>query len=410
LARLAFVAVLTCPAAAAGQTEGSDAQPAQPPPITVGWNDGFFVQSADGDNRILFGLVLQADGRFALDDPLPVSRTFVLRKARPTLTGRVARYFEFKLMPELAGGTATLLDGYLDIHLSPAFRLRSGKDKTPVGYELLLSDANLVFPERSVVSLLVPNRDIGFAAHGELAGGKLLYSGGVFNGNPPDGSSTPGDIDTNHGKDLAGRVVFLPFRAAGAPSRWSNLGFHLGGSTGDQSGTLPTFRTSAGQIFFSFVSTTADGRRNRVTPAAFLYVKSFGAFAEYARSTSEVARNDVPFTVTNDAWSVTATYVLTGETTSERGVRPRAPFDPSAGRWGALQVTARYGEISIDGDAFTGGLAAVNSSRNATQLTLGTNWFLNDYVKVYATYERFTFEGGSRANENVIILRSHLGF
>ena len=129
-----------------------------------------------------------------------------MRKARPTFTGRVAKYIDFKVMPELAG-SVVLLDGYFDIRFSPKLRLRSGKDKTPVGYELLIADASLIFPERSVVSLLVPNRDVGFQAQGDLAGGKLLYSAGIFNGNPADGTSATTDVDTNNGKDLAGRIV-----------------------------------------------------------------------------------------------------------------------------------------------------------------------------------------------------------
>ena len=42
-------------------------------------------------------------------------------------------------------------------------------------------------------------------------------------------------------------------------------------------------------------------------------------------------------------------------------------------------------------------------------MTLATNWFLNNYVKIYATYERFTFSG-PRANENLILFRSQLAF
>ena len=242
-----------------------------------------------------------------------------------------------------------------------------------------------------MVSLLVPNRDVGFQAQGDLAGGKLLYSAGIFNGNPADGTSAITDVDTNNSKDLAGRIVVLPFRSTTTPpTALSNFGFHLGGSTGNQTGALPSYRTSAGQTYFSFpTTTTADGRRNRVTPAVFLYLKSFGGFAEYARTTQEIVTSGVPRTVTNQAWGVTASYVLTGEATSERGVRPKAPFDPVAGAWGALQVAARYAELTLDSDLFTGGVAAANASRKAQQMTLAANWFLNNYVKIYATYERF---------------------
>jgi phosphate-selective porin OprO/OprP len=304
-----------------------------------------------------------------------------------------------------------LLDAYFDIRFSPTLRLRSGKDKTPVGYELLLGDATLIFTERSVVSLLVSNRDVGFQAQGDLAGGKVVYSAGVFNGNPADGTSAITDVDTNNGKDLAGRIVVLPFRSTATPAhRLGNFGVHLGGSTGSQTGALPSYRTSAGQTYFSFpATTTADGRRNRVTPAVFLYLGSFGGFAEYARTTQEIATSGVPRTVTNQAWGVTASYVLTGEATSERGVRPKKPFDPAAGTWGAVQVAARYAQLTLDEALFTSGLAAATASRKAQQLTFATNWFLNNYVKIYATYERFTFSG-PRADENVILFRSQLAF
>jgi phosphate-selective porin OprO/OprP len=374
----------------------------------AGWNDGFFVQTPDGGTRLQLGTIVQTDGRFALDDPLPITNTFVLRKARAVFGGRITRYFEFKLMPEFAGST-TILDAYFDIRFTPQFRLRSGKDKTPIGYELLISDGSLIFPERSVASLLVPNRDVGFQALGEVAGGRLTYQGGVFNGNPADATSSTTDIDVNSAKDVAGRIVYLPFRLVNG-SPLANFGVHLGASTGTESGAPPAYRTSIGQTFFSYATgTTADGERTRITPAVFLYSGRFGGFAEYVRSSAEVVRNGVSTTAANQAWDVTATYVLTGETTSDRGVPPRAPFDPATGQWGALQAAVRYGELTVDDDVFAAGLAAANASRKAQQLTLGVNWFLNNFVKVYGTYERFAFDGG-RATEHSILFRTQLAF
>jgi phosphate-selective porin OprO/OprP len=385
--------------------------PPPPPPITAGWNDGFLIQSADGNNRLQFGVTIQADGRFSLDDPSPFTDTFLMRKARPTLSGRVSRYFDFKLMPELAGGNAQLLDGYFDIRLSTAFRIRSGKDKTPVGYELLLGDSTLIFPERSVVSLLVPNRDVGFQVLGEVAAGKVLYSGGVFNGQPVDGSSSTTDADSNDGKDLAGRIVVMPFKSAKTPaSLLNNFGFHLGASTGNQNGALPSFRTSAGQTIFTFVSTTADGRRNRITPAVFIYAKRFGAYAEYARSSQDVAHNAVKTTIANHAWEVTASYVLTGEAASDRGVRPNAAFDPQAGHWGAVQIAARYGEFTLDDAIFAGGLAGPDAVRTAHQAGATIDWYLTNYIKLYGAFERFTFNDGVRDAEHSIIFRTQLAF
>ena len=113
---------------------GISAQAPATPPVTAGSQDGFAVQSANGDNRIVFGATVQVDGRFSLDEPLSITNTFTIRKARPTLTGRVAKYFEFRLMPDFGNGTATLFDAYVDMRFSPRFRVRAGKDKTPVGH------------------------------------------------------------------------------------------------------------------------------------------------------------------------------------------------------------------------------------------------------------------------------------
>ncbi len=387
--------------------------PAQPPP-TAGFQDGFFIQTGNGDNRLVFGLVAQTDGRFSLDDTLGATNTLTLRKMRPTLTGRIARYFDFKVMPDFGSGTVVVMDAYLDTRFSTAFRIRAGKDKTPIGYELLQGDAFLLFPERALASSLVANRDVGIAMQGDVLGGKVFYAGGLFNG-VPDGTSSTVDVDSGEAKDLAGRVVVQPFRSAEAPAGPLNgLGFQLGGSRGRQRGALPSFRTSATQIYYSYASgTIADGLRTRISPAAFYYYKSLGAFAEYMSSRQEVALGATRARVANRAWEVTGSFVVTGEAASDRGVRPRASFDPSAGAWGALQLLGRVTELRVDGDVFALGLAAPGASRSARSWTLAMNWYPTAYVKYYVTFERTVFDGdpdGTRPAENLVLVRVQLGF
>jgi phosphate-selective porin OprO/OprP len=391
---------------------GLAAQAPATPPVTAGWQDGFVVQSADGDNRLVLGATVQVDGRFSVGDSHPITNTFTIRKARPTLSGRVAKYFEFKLMPDFGNGTATLFDAYVDVRFSRAFRIRSGKDKTPVGYELLQGDPYLMFAERPLASSLVPNRDVGFQAIGEVSP-RLSYAGGIFNG-VPDGASSASDVDANHSKDLAGRVTWQPFKTAGVrPGAASSLGFHLGGSIGSQAGALPVFRTSVGQPYFSYaIGQTAGGERRRVSPAVFYYYKSFGAFGEYMRSTQEIARTSAAESVTNDAWEVTASYVLTGEAASDRGVHPGRAFDPQAGSWGAVQVVARYSELHIDPIAFSHGLAAATASGGAKSWAVGANWYPATPIKYYVMYERTSFGEGNamRPAENVVVFRMQLAF
>jgi len=410
IAAVLILRVFVSPSPAWSQQQPAP-QPAPAAPI-AGWQDGFFIQSPDGNNRLLVGIVAQADGRFSLDDPLPITNTFALRKLRPTLTGRVARYFDFKIMPDFGNGQTVVADAYFDTRFSQKLRIRSGKDKSPVGYELLLGDAFLLFPERSVATNLVPNRDVGFQAQGDLSP-KFYYAGGVFNG-VPDGASSGTDSDNNNGKDLEGRIVIRPFQSTQGPvNRWTGLGFQIGGSTGKQSGALPVFRTSVGQQYFTYATNaTADGTRSRVTPSVFYYFKSLGAFAEWMQSTQEVTRTGVTHEFTNTGWDVTFSYLMTGETTTGGIVRPRAPFDPENGHWGAFQLVARYAVVDLDEEIFSSGFAGSNASDSARQFTIGFNWHPASVFKYYVNYERTEFgetSASARPTENVIFFRAQLG-
>ena len=385
--------------------------PAAPPPAPVaGFQDGFFVQSPDGEYRLVFGMVAQADARFTVNDPTPITNTFTLRKLRPTLTGQLTKYFAFKLMPDFGNGVTTVPDAYLEFRPSTAFRIRTGKDKTPVGYELLQADAFLWFPERSLATSLVPNRDLGIAVLGDLAGARVSYQAGVFNG-VSDGASSALEVDTNNAKDVAGRILINPFRAS-THTALRGFGFHLGGSTGTQTGALPVFRTSSGQTYFAYDrDTTAAGGRTRVAPAVFYYNKSFGAFGEYTRSAQTVAKNGHASDIANDAWHVTASYMLHGDTVSYGAIRPKNNFNPTQHHWGAVQLLARYSALAVDPLIFESALAAPTASQIARSFTVAMNWFPNPHIKYYATFEHTAFEGGAtRPAEDLFLLRAQLNF
>jgi phosphate-selective porin OprO and OprP len=402
------------PLFAQGATTEPQQSAPQTQPIVAGWQDGFLIQSSNEEYRLVFGMVAQADGRFSLDDPTPITNTFVVRKIRPTFTGRITRYFEFKVMPDFGSGTTVVQDAYVDARFSTAFRVRSGKDKTPVGYELLQGDAFVWFPERSLASSLVPNRDTSAQIQGDLLGARLSYTVGVFNG-IPDGTSLTSELDTNNGKDLAGRILVQPFRSTNRPGGvLNNFGFHVGGSRGRQTGALPTFRTSVGQTYFSYATgVAADGLRTRLSPAVFYYFKRFGGFAEYMRSSQRVSRESVNQGVTNEAWQVTGSIMVTGDAVSYGAIRPRNNFNPSDHRLGAIQLLGRYAVLKIDDAVFAHRLAVPTASAGARSFTLAVNWFANGFIKYYATFERTIFDEtttSSRPPENVILFRTQLGF
>jgi phosphate-selective porin OprO/OprP len=385
------------------------AQPSSPPPVITRWNNGLNILSPDGDNELQLGALIQVDGRFAPEDPLhQVEDTFLVRRLRPIIQGRLARYFEFRLMPDFGNGATVLYDAYIDVRFSKSLRVRLGKDKTPVGLEQLYSDYALLFPERTLASNLVPNRDVGVQIQGDT-GAVFSYIGGVFNGVPDGGAN--GDVDNGPGKDLAGRVTVRPF-ANTAVSAGRGAGVAVGATSGTESGTLPVYRSTGQQIFFAYApGAVADGSRTRVSPAAFYYYKSLGAFSEYARTTQDVRGTKTSAEITNRAWEVTGSLVLTGEAASERGVVPTQPFDPAQHHWGAFQVIARHSHLTVDPAVFANGLGASGASATATATGVGLAMYATSTVKFVITYERTVFDNSpaaARPPEHAIVFRAQL--
>ena len=376
------------------------------------WADGLTIESADAEYQVRIGALIRLDGRDLPVGAVPgtVTDTLTMRTVRTTIQGRITKFFTFRLVPDFASSTSTLSDAFVDLGLSERVHVRFGRDKTPSGFETLLGDANVLFMERGLTLNLVPGRDVGVQVYGDLAGGNASYVVGVFNGTV-DGTQAP-NLDTDNGKELVARGVVHPFFSARTPFL-EKLGFGFGGSREDQEGPLPSFKTANQQSYFAYApGVVADGLHTRVSPQVFHYYKSFSVYSEYARSRQAVRKGDVGTSVTNTAWQVASAYILTGETAGER-VRPKEAFDPGAHKWGALQVMARYGTMTLDPVIFASGLAGANSSQHIQASSLGAIWFMTTNVKVIVNAEHSSFDhgkAGARKSEDGFLFRVQLKF
>jgi len=384
--------------------------------------DGFSLKSADGNFVLKLRGYTQFDGRFfQSDDQRPATDTFTLRRVRPIVEGTVYKIFDFRIMPDFGGGTTVLQDAYLEGRFNPAFRVRAGKFKPPVGLERLQSGSDLLFVERALPTNLVPNRDLGVQVSGDLSGGVATYALGIFNG-VVDGNSA--DADTNDDKDYAARIFFQPFlKGSGA---LKNLGFGVAASTGDQEGTaaapnLPAFRTPGQQTFFSYradgtVANTviASGRRIRFSPQAYLYTGPLGLLAEYVTSKQSVERAGVSRDLEHKAWQVAASWVLSGGEASYRSVNPKKVFDPEAHTWGAFEIVARYHRQELDGASFPTFANLASSASAAEAWAVGFNWYFNKNLRLLFDYEDTSFEGGAatgdREDEKIFFSRFQIAF
>ncbi len=356
-------------------------------------NDGVNIKSSDGKFQFRFRPMVQADGRFFVQSG---TNTFLLRRVRPVFEGTVFEFFDWRIMPELAG-TPNVQDAYANIRLVKEVQLRGGKFKPPVGLERLASDTDLPLIERGLPTNLVPDRDIGVQLHGDILKGTVAYQAGYFNG---AGDGLNGDTDNSDKKDLAGRIVIRPFQPTSIePLR--KLGVGIAATRGTHIGPPPPYRTSGQATFFQYADGAwAAGTHRRLAPQAFFYYGPVGAFGEFTRSSQIITNGVSTERVDHQAWQVVASVFITGDEASYTTVTPKHQLDPKNGTFGAVEVAGRFGQLKIDSDTFALKFAdPTKSASKATAWAVGINWHMARNFKLMADYERTNFEGGAKTGD-----------
>ncbi|HEX4872860.1 MAG TPA: porin [Nevskiaceae bacterium] len=388
-----------------------------------------------GDFEFKLRGTAQADLRFFLDDSAPRSNdTLILRRLRPNFEFALGQLASFRLQPEFAGDATTVIDAHVDLRFTPAANIRVGLQKPPVGLERLVSASSLEFIERGFATELAPSRDLGVLLHGDLLGGTLNYGLGYFNG-APDGRNAP-TTDGDNRKELAARLFAEPFKNdVGA---LQGLGFGLaytqGNKLGEGNNFLPRYRTAGQNVFFQYQAATAasgttaatpgvlaSGEHLRLSPQFTFYRGAFGLLGEYITSEQEVTRGSAAGSFEHEAWNLYATYALTGEDASFRGIaRPAQPFALGTSGWGAVELALRYGVLTLDDQVFVGDAATrfanpASSAREASSYTVGINWYLTSNAKLVLNYSNTGFEGGAaggadREDEKALFTRFQVAF
>jgi phosphate-selective porin OprO/OprP len=418
-------------------------------PIFEAGADGFKITSPDKKHQLRIGSTIQTDYRNFLGDNPPAwipgspgwyagvgPDSIFLRQARIILEGYVFKDIYFKIMPDFAqnSNTSNLLpDAYVDFAYVPQASLLVGKYKPSIGLERLQGDSNTAFLERAFPTNLAPNRDVGIQLHGafampgykiETAPGPIdtknafTYQVGITDGTGDSGNAfgygAPPNSSTSfaNNKEFDGRIFAQPFQHSGYA--WlEGFGVGLSGSfSNPDHQTIQAQKTPLGQSqFIDYTSLnaqtqtgartiTANGNSNRIYPQAYWYKGPFGLMGEYVASTQTLNAagtgtskvNNI--TQTNTAAQVQVSYVVTGEDNLFEGIKPMRNFDPFKGTWGALQLAARWTELTVDSDTFKI-LDPTKSASKATAGTIGANWFLNKYALIRLDYEYVSFSGGA---------------
>ena len=412
------------------QTAQTPITPENPPKgESFAGRSGFALRSDDGNFEIHFRGLIQTDGRFYLgsganprsyssavnaSEQAPAVSGFLLRRVRPILSGTIYQIYDFLIQPDLGQTTVAMYDVYMDVRPWSGANLRIGKFKPPLGLERLQSDSSRAFTERGLTELLMPSRDTGVEFYGSLWNSAMTYQASLTNG-VADSEHLP-DSATKNAKEVSARVFAQPFKNAGG--RWlSGLGIGLAGSYTNFNSAIPTCDTAEGQAQFMSYNTAVvfNGARSHLVPQANYYWGPLSLFGEYARTNQVAQAGTVRTHLTNTAWQVAATWVLTGEDASYEGVTPAKVFDPHARTWGAWEVAARLHQLQIDPNTFPLFADPDVSASRATACTIGLNWYLNKLVRFSMDYEQTWFKdgngpGGHRPIDRVIGTRAQLAF
>ena len=408
------------------------------PASTVAGPGGFAITSADKKSEIRFRALVQADGRFWFDETQRVSTdTFLIRRAQPSLEGKLPYGVSFLLYPDFGGGTTVLQDAFLGLQISEGLKFRFGKYRPTFGLERLRPTSNPSFVEFGLPTLLTPNRDVGAMVYGDLFDRVFGYAAGLYNGTPDNGST---DLDSDREKEFVGRVYFRPFE----PVKDTLGRLFVGGATtfGRVYGTptnpafatptsTPAYKTPGQNTDFSYITAAsgvtpdysntvvANGPHNRYGAYLYYAVGPFGLLGEYYVSNQEVGRAGKGNAVlSNSAYQAQATFVLFGADASYDFVHVRTPFDPAAGDFGAVELAARAGHLSIDPSAFPTYASPTASVRGATEETFGVNWYWSDNAKLVVNWDHTEFQGGAksapelaaghREAENLVLARAQV--
>jgi len=385
------------------------------PPFVAGYEDGFFVRSADGNFSLRVG------GRVAMhtfyqQEDTAQSDSFTMDRVRFYTEGFLYKYFQYKVEAEFATGSSILRDAYLNLTYDPRANVQLGQYKVPFSYEALLSKRYLDLVERSAVTLSTvnPSRDIGLMLHGRLGGGLLAYQLALLNG------AGQNRADNNSAKDLAARFVLTPFIAQ-QDNILASLNFGGAVTFGHQPrGQSIAGLTPTGFQFFNPV--TVRGDRLRAGGHLAWFSGPYSVTGEYIYTSEEREklgqnREDLSEFETYGGY-IGGTWLLTGEKKIfNRPNRPLQIFLNPVGQmdgWGSWEVAARYEYFTLD-NAADGKPGALQRNRYDAG-RIGVNWYLNPWTRVSVEYLYSLFEDAKRSprpghhSVNSILSRIQLEF
>jgi phosphate-selective porin OprO/OprP len=323
------------------------------------------------------------------------------RRLRLGAQGTVGDAVRWESEVELAGGNVSLRDVFIGITALPGIReLRVGNFREPFSLDGATSSRFITFMERSPLNVLDPARNWGICGFWWPDSERALFALGVFRDGTTNGGQSIGDQDAwAVTTKLSGLPVYEPdadvFRLAhlGAAMSFRHPAGGVVNFAPTPQSNLLTVDDTPPSPFLPPVQILANSQQTYNLQAASV-IGPFSMQGEWFGSTIQQTNAGVVFV---HGFYVDASYFLTGE---HRGYdRRRGSFDrvevrrpliraPLAfgGGWGALELAARFAVADFRSSNLPPATDGSSTGVILYQLTLGTNWYLNDYTRFMFNY------------------------
>jgi hypothetical protein len=380
---LALVLIVSCTA---------PAQAGEAPPL---------LQSPDGGLRLKLGARLHVDVRAPLltctsaldcsEPPREVS--FVARRSQLQLGATLFEVLDSEFVIDFRGGGETRVEhAFLAFRPHEWLQLQLGLGKVPMGYEFfVLSSNHTDFMERSLLftNLHAQPYELGVALHGTAWNKRVAYWVGL---------SQNMAFDLHH-QNLVARVSIAPMEG---------LWLGVSGAWGEREEILEWVSATGveGEHWedrYLFVL----GPHHRLGGELALYRGPASFKAEYGQRFDTLEDGQG---VSRQGLYASASWVLTGERKTARGVEPHAPLLPTE-RWrgpGAWELATRYGQLWGKSPSEE----APDTFHRIHEFSLGLNWYLTPNVRWMLGLNGYHFQEGSEDDKAFleVLSRAQLAF
>lgn len=337
------------------------------------------------------------------------------RRTRLLAVGDVADNVSYVLEMDFAfNGRPSFMDVFVDILKVPVLGgVRVGQWRMPFGMSEITSVRELMFLERSLGFAFAPFRQIGAGFFNRNKEETITWAAAVFR----NVTDPWGDVVGDRGYGMAARVTALPYY----DEKEGRL-LHVGADYSFIAPSIESFRFrntpefggpfigplgNLGSIPF-FVDTGVVGSQQY---QLFNLEGAFELGSWYVQSEARyaVVNTDTNGTSTLPAYYIQSGYFLTGEKRAYNKiagvfarVRPLTPYGDEG--FGAVELAARYSYIDLNGSGFQGG--------RLNDVTLGVNWYLNQYTKFQLNYIRAMLDNPVHgpSDTNIVAARAQLDF